>query len=209
MKLGVRRLALAAVPVLTLSGIAGCSMSEQTQRWYTPTDGVNAEAGDIGLRNVQVVSDGEGRATLIATLANAGGESDELTEVLIGDVPAELSGDTLEIPARGTAVVGPDNDRVDGLGVEAEPGRTVAVEFRFGSAPRTTVRALVRPAEDDLAEALPDNPGREEDEPDAGDDAGPTDAPTQGEAGPTDEPADGGEPTDEAAPTDGATPADE
>ncbi|TDE10431.1 hypothetical protein [Jiangella asiatica] len=202
MKLGVRRLALAAVPVLALSGVAGCSIQEQTQRWYTATDGVNANAGDIGLRNVQVVSDGEGRATLIATFANSGDEADELTEVLIGDVPAELSAG-LEIPAGGTAVVGPDGDRVDGQDVEAEPGRTVTVEFRFGSAPRTTVQAIVVPAEDDYADALSESGPTGEETPT--DDATPTDEPT-GDAGATDGTEPTSEATGEAEPTDGAEP---
>ena len=44
--------ALAAICVLALV-LTGCgSIRTQTQQWYTPADGVNAEAGDIALRNV-------------------------------------------------------------------------------------------------------------------------------------------------------------
>lgn len=176
MKVAVRRLVLAAAPALVL-GAAGCSIHEQTQRWYPADNGVNAEAGDIGLRNVQVVSDGEGTATVIATLTNRGSSDDELVEVAIGGVAAELAGGPVVLPVRGVAGLGPDADRVDGFDVEAVPGYTVSVEFRFDNAPRTTVQALVRPTEGAYAEALPDVPAAE-----------PTDQPAD-EATETTEPA--------------------
>lgn len=164
MKVAVRRLVLAAAPVLML-GVAGCSIHEQTQRWYSADNGVNADAGDIGLRNVQVVSDGGGTATVVATLTNRGGSDDELVEVIIGDVTADLADGPVQLPVSGVADLGPDGDRVDGFEVEADPGHTVTVEFRFDNAPRTTVHALVRPAEGAYAEALPAEPVRETEEP--------------------------------------------
>ncbi|SDU43211.1 PT domain-containing protein [Jiangella alkaliphila] len=186
MKVAVRRLVLAAAPVLVM-GVAGCSIHEQTQRWYSADNGVNADAGDIGLRNVQVVSDGGGTATVIATLTNRGGSDDELVEVIIGDVTADLADGPVQLPVSGVADLGPDADRVDGFDVEADPGHTVTVEFRFDSAPRTTVHALVRPAEGAYAEALPAEPVRETEEPgdeptgDATDQ--PTDEPTEAPTG--------------------------
>ncbi|TDD66125.1 hypothetical protein E1262_23180 [Jiangella aurantiaca] len=192
MKVAVRRLVLVAAPVLVL-GVAGCSIHEQTQRWYSADNGVNAEAGDIGLRNVQVVSDGDGTATVIATLTNRGNSDDELVEVVIGDVTADLADGPVELPVSGIADIGPDADRVDGFDVEADPGHTVTVEFRFDRAPRTTVHALVRPAEGPYAEALPAEPAETPaDEPTAE----ATEAPT-GE--PTGQPAE--EPTGTETPT--------
>ncbi|MBB5786620.1 hypothetical protein [Jiangella mangrovi] len=182
MKVAVRRLLVAVVPVLLL-GAAGCSIHEQTQRWYPADNGVNTEAGDIGLRNVQVISDGEGTATVVATLTNRGTSEDELVEVRIGDVTADLADGPVEIPVSGIADIGPEADRVDGFDVEADPGHTVTVEFRFGAAPRTTVHALVRPAEGQYAEALPAEPRR------------PAETPDEDQQG--DEGQQGDEPTDE------------
>lgn len=196
MKVAVRRLVLAAVPVMVL-GVAGCSIHEQTQRWYPADNGVNTEAGEIGLRNVQVISDGEGTATVVATLTNRGDAEDELVEVRIGDVAADLADGPVQIPVSGVTDVGPNGERVDGFDVEADPGHTVTIEFRFGAAPRTTVHALVRPAEGLYAEALPAEPARPSETP--GDDA-PTDEPADEPAdGPTDEPTGqaADEPTDE------------
>lgn len=170
MKVAVRRLVLAAVPVVVL-GVAGCSIHEQTQRWYPADNGVNVDAGEIGLRNVQVIADGEGTATVVATLTNRGDAEDELVEVLIGGVAADLADGPVEIPVGDVADLGPDADRVDGFDVEANPGHTVSVEFRFGAAPRTTVQALVRPAEGAYAEALPAEPSRPSETPGDGEGA--------------------------------------
>ncbi|WP_146605029.1 PT domain-containing protein [Jiangella anatolica] len=196
MKVAVRRLVLVAAPALVL-GVAGCGIHEQTQRWYPADNGVNAEAGDVGLRNIQVVSDGEGTATLVGTLTNRGGSDDELVEVIIGDVTGELADGPLDLPVSGVTHLGPDADRVDAFDVDATPGRTVSVEFRFENAPRTTVRALVRPAEGHYAEALPAQPAEEQAD-EATDE--PADEPT-GE--PTDQPAEEptGEPTETETPS--------
>lgn len=154
MKLAVRHRLLAVAPVLALA-VAGCGdMQEQTQRWYPPANGVNGEAGDIGLRNVVVVADDDGRATLVAALSNRGDESDQLIDVLVADTAADLTGQ-LEIPADGFANISPETNRVDVTEADITPGRTVHVEFHFANAPRTEVEALVLPAEGDYADALP------------------------------------------------------
>ena len=143
MKSAVRRRALVALPVLAL-GLAGCSMHEQTQGWYDATDGVSVDAGDIGIRDVVVVADDEGRSTVLATFANAGG-ADELVEVVVGDVSAEPSDGPLEIRRDGYAKLGPEGHRVDFADAGTVPGSTIEVEFRFADAPRASVEALVQP----------------------------------------------------------------
>lgn len=161
MNSAVRRRALVAAPIVAL-GVAGCGIHEQTQIWYPPANGTNAEAGDIGLRNVLVISDGEGQATVLASLSNDSEADDELTAVAVGDAVVEPAGGTVEIPADGYATIGPDTERVDLQNVDTVPGRMVEVEFRFGSAPRVTVDALVEEAEGMYADALPDEPGSTE-----------------------------------------------
>jgi hypothetical protein len=146
--------ALAAICVLALV-LTGCgSIRTQTQQWYTPADGVNAEAGDIALRNVLVVATESGDAsTVLATFANRG-EEDHLVEVRVGDTTATPTGGDLTIPANGYATLGPGGTRVDVEGADTVPGTFVELEFLFESAPRTTVDALVKPAEGDYEDVL-------------------------------------------------------
>ena len=145
--------ALAAVCVLALV-LTGCGSRTQTQQWYTPADGVSAEAGDIAVRNVLVVATESGNAsTVLATFANRGDE-DHLVEVRVGDATATPTGGDLTIPANGFATLGPGETRVDVDGADTVPGTFVEVEFLFESAPRTTVDALVQPADGDYEDAL-------------------------------------------------------
>jgi len=145
--------ALAAVCMLALV-LTGCGIRTQTQQWYTPADGVSAEAGDIAVRNVLVVATDSGDAsTLLATFANRGDE-DQLIEVRVGDATATPDGGDLTIPANGYAALGPEGTRVDVEDADTVPGTFVEVEFLFERAPRTTVEALVQAAEGDYEDAL-------------------------------------------------------
>lgn len=195
MKLAVRRLVLAVVPALAV-GVAGCGMNEQTQRWYAADNGVNAEAGQIGLRNVLVVADDEGQATVIATFSNRSDQADELVEIVVGDAATEPVDGVVEIPAAGYASVGPDTNRVDVDGADIATGLTAQVEFRFAGAPRTTVEALVVANEGTYADALPAEPREEPADDEAADDEAADDA------APDDDAADD-EATDDGAPDDG------
>ncbi|PSL02480.1 hypothetical protein CLV30_110133 [Haloactinopolyspora alba] len=154
MKSAALRRALVAVPLIALS-VAGCSIHEQTQGWYAPANGVNADAGQVGLRNVLVVAGSGGRATVLAALSNEGTTADALVGVSVGDTQAELEGGAIEIPSNGHATVGPSAHRADVQSVDAVPGRMIEVEFRFERAPRVTVDALVETAEGMYADALP------------------------------------------------------
>lgn len=142
MKTALRRGMLAAVPVVAI-GLTGCSMLEGTQQWYDATDGVSVDAGDVGVRDIVVVTDGEGRATVLATFANRG-DDDQLVEVVVGGVSATPADGALDLPGGGYARVGPDDTRIDLDAVDATPGLGVDVEFRFADAERASVEALVK-----------------------------------------------------------------
>jgi hypothetical protein len=148
--------ALVTIAGLTLAA-AGCAgVRAQTQVWYEPADGVSTEAGDIGVRNVLLVADEDGRvATVIATFANTGPE-DELVEVRVGDRIATPTTGPVEIPEGGYARLGPDQVRVDVFRADVQPGEFVDVEFVFRDAPRAEVQALVQPAEGEYETALDD-----------------------------------------------------
>ncbi|WP_298332447.1 hypothetical protein [Haloactinopolyspora sp.] len=165
MKFAVRRRVLVAVPVAVALGLAGCSIHEQTQGWYEPANGVSTETDDLLLRNVLVVADDTGRATLIASVSNEGADDDELVEVVVGDATAQPAEGPIEIPSNGYATIGPDAERIDFDDTDAEPGHTIDVEFRFARSSRASVEALVMEAKGDFADALPEEqatPGLQE-----------------------------------------------
>jgi hypothetical protein len=165
-KLAATRPAALTALLLLVLGLTGCasenSIRLQTQDFYTAGDGVNGQAGDIAIRNLLLVADGEAAdaqtpvpATVLATFANPTGEPDRLLEVRVGESVAQPEGEGLEIPARGYASLGPEENR---LQIEADgvvPGRFVLVSLVFESAPETTLRALVQRAEGWYADAAP------------------------------------------------------
>jgi hypothetical protein len=160
-----RPAALTALLLLVL-GLTGCasenSIRLQTQDFYTAGDGVNGQAGDIAIRNLLLVADEEAAdaqtpvpATVLATFANPTSEPDRLLEVRVGESVAQPEGGGLEIPARGYASLGLEENR---LQIEADgiiPGRFVLVTLVFESAPEATLRALVQRAEGWYADAAP------------------------------------------------------
>ncbi len=149
-----RLVVLASVLLVGLVAVGCGDVREQTQFSSDRTQGVSATAGDITIRNALLVADDTGeQATVLAMFANRG-DVDELVSVRVGDQTAEPEGGPLEIPARGTASIGPDHTRVDVMGVGVEPGRRVEMEFIFANGPRATANVLVQPAEGIYANAL-------------------------------------------------------
>ncbi|WP_129669939.1 hypothetical protein [Phytoactinopolyspora endophytica] len=203
----LRRLVLASAPALVLM-LAGCEMHEQTQGWYPRYDGVTAEAGEIGLRNVVVIAAPSGQATVLTSFANRGA-ADDLLEVRIAEVTAEPTDGPLAIPQNGYAALGPESLQVALDGVDLVPGQLVEVEFRFEDAPRTTVDAIVKEPEGRYANVTLTEPEELETEEPAGNgsDDGGTSGDDGEDSGETDE-ADTDEPSDDE-PSDDETPDDE
>ena len=69
----IRAVAAAALAVALSAGLAGCNMisPQRTTMKYDASDGVSVELGDIALRNVLLITDGEGKqANLVYTAVN-------------------------------------------------------------------------------------------------------------------------------------------
>lgn len=135
-----RRASIGAIGCVVV--LAGCSDGRATAR-LDLTDGVSAEAGDIGIRNVVIVSDGAGRATLLASFVNRG-DDDDLVAAVVDGVDASAGEWPLDLPAGRLVVVGPGATRVDVAELASVPGENAEVTFRFGDGPRASVSALVR-----------------------------------------------------------------
>ena len=115
----VRRAAATGVIALAMLGTAGCSaVNEQaTTREYSPSDGIVENIGDLQLRNILVVSNGNGEpGRLIGTFVNDSADSQSFSLAVGGST---LSWD---LPAGGKVVL------------EDEPNETVSVvEVEAGS----------------------------------------------------------------------------
>lgn len=94
--------------------LGGCSFTSRdlTLEPYAPSDGLQADLGDVLVRNVLVVSEGDGEpGVLSATLANRGDE-DRTLLVQVGESTAEQPAPVtqVDVPAQGTLVIGVEDE---------------------------------------------------------------------------------------------------
>lgn len=91
--------------------LSGCSFQAPNTaiQPYAPADGLQAELGDVLVRNMLVVSPGDGEAgLLIGALVNRGQE-DTTVEVQVGGTTGEV-----DVPAGASVALGLEQDRPDG-----------------------------------------------------------------------------------------------
>lgn len=151
----LRRIAASVVAVSALTLTSGCAMFNpvETNRAYVPADGVPADIGKLALRDLVLVSDGEGTAVLSGSAINTG--NDELTVQLTpqGQDGAAAGGSEIELGPREQV-----NLATKGLqfsGVEAKPGRLLPVAVQSSAGGTQIVRVPVLGATGPYATVTP------------------------------------------------------
>jgi hypothetical protein len=138
---------LLAVPVLSSCGV---SFDAQTDKVYTPADGVSNRDGTVDVLNALIVSDEPGKGRLIAGLANNDLQKDDA----LSDVSAASgsSGVTFDVPSSITIKAGQllqlaDDDStlisVTGDAESLKAGGFVRVTFTFDNADPVTLNVPV------------------------------------------------------------------
>jgi len=126
-----RSTAAAGVIALSLLGATGCSAvnDQATTTEYSPSDGIIQDIGDLELRNILVVSDGDGEpGRLLGTVLN------DSTEPVNFELSVGGSNLTWNIPAGGK-VVYDDAPQAEVLveSVNVVPGTGIRAEATAGS----------------------------------------------------------------------------
>lgn len=135
---------LAATAVILL-GTTGCTFGAEIANLepYDPSDGVSADVGDLGLRNILLIANEEGEANLVMTVVNDSGEDVSLN-VQYDDGEARTTS-SLSIPGF------PERTRIgdvpeDGVIVSASEliaGGLYPVYFEYGDVPGELVMVPV------------------------------------------------------------------
>jgi hypothetical protein len=145
-----RTVALAAALLLSVPALAACE-EPQTNKVYTPGQGVNSRNGQVDVLGALVVSDGKDGGRLIAALTNENRtEADELTGVTPaeGDATIKVGSGKTEIPAGGSLQLA-DDDAAKVLVKGVTIGGFVRVTFEFRNADSATVDVpVVQPGGD-------------------------------------------------------------
>jgi hypothetical protein len=129
-----------AVTAMATLALAGCQFvtPQQTARSYTPSDGVNGDAGDIQVRNAFVIDGTGDTASVIGVLANTSQAQTSVTLQWTGTGGPQTR--SLQVPAGGLLSMSTDPTKVDASvpgdssavvldGVDATPGSLLRVTF--------------------------------------------------------------------------------
>lgn len=128
----LRALATTTLAAALLVGTAGCGvlLEPATLQSYSPSDGVNAETGDVSVRNALLVANSSGDGALVMTLVNSGDSLVFVNVELRGDV--NLSASVAAYPGLNKVGIADDNPLVfTNAGVVA--GTYAEVYFQYGN----------------------------------------------------------------------------
>jgi len=145
------RALVAAVFVVPLLAACGTNFGAQTDKVYTPADGVSNRDGMVDVLNALVVSDTPGSGRLIGGLANNDTSTDDQLTGVAGagnsqGLTVSLAGGDTTIPAGGLLqLANPDaaNVQVEGDPSELYAGAFARVTFSFEHADPVTVNVPV------------------------------------------------------------------
>jgi len=128
----LRAFATTALAATLLVGTAGCGLllEPATLQSYSPSDGINADVGDVGVRNALLIANTSGDGALVMTLVNS---SDTLVFVnveLRGSVT--LSASVAAYPGINKIGIADDNPLVF-TNAEVFAGTYSEVYFQYGN----------------------------------------------------------------------------
>lgn len=127
----IRALAATAVASALLLGTAGCGVVVETAtlKHYEPSDGVSANVGDLAIRNLLVITNDVGDASLVGTIVNDGSSLEFVTLEVRGT--ATLTAESGAYPGITTFGAATGNPVIlNGVGVVA--GEYVDVYVQYG-----------------------------------------------------------------------------
>lgn len=143
----MKRLAPAVAALVVLSGCAA-GPNAVTLKQYTPTDGNQVTSGSLKIRNLLIVAQQDGSASLIGTVINTSDVTDTLMGITVNGQPVEISAESLEIPRSTPLVFGGESATAAGVlplsGIKA--GQFADVQLTFAKAGLLETSALVRAA---------------------------------------------------------------
>ena len=126
-----RALATSALAAALLLGTAGCGIfvDAATLKPYSASDGLNVNVGDLQLRNVLVITDESGDASLVFTVVNNTTNVQYLTVQFRTDTPVDLT----VVANEGITKVGlADDNPAIATGTALDAGQYVDIYFQYG-----------------------------------------------------------------------------
>ena len=129
--MNIRALATTAIAATLLLGTAGCGIfvDTATLKPYSASDGLNVNVGDLQLRNLLVITDESGDASLVGTVVNDTTNVQYLSVEFRTDTPFDLT----VVANEGITKVGlADDNPAIATGTALKAGQYVEIYFQYG-----------------------------------------------------------------------------
>ena len=129
--MNIRALATTTLAATLLLGTAGCGIfvDTATLNLYSASDGLNVDVGGLQLRNVLVITDESGDASLVFTIVNDTTNVQYLIVELRTDTPVDLT----IVANEGLTKVGlADGNPAIATGTALKAGQYVDIYFQYG-----------------------------------------------------------------------------
>lgn len=141
-----RHLALIAAMLLTSIGLTGCAAggNAPTRLIKQVTDGVEADAGDLKIRNMKIVALPDGTGTVVGFIVNHGEAVDQLVGITVNGQRAELQSEVLLFQNKPMIFEGDSANAKAKVAVLGEkPGYRVPIALYFAKGGKVELDALV------------------------------------------------------------------
>ena len=136
--MNIRALATTTLAATLLLGTAGCGIfvDAATLNPYSASDGLNLDVGGLQLRNVLVITDESGDASLVFTIVNDTTNVQYLTVELRTETPVDLT----IVANEGLTKVGlADGNPAIATGTALKAGQYVDIYFQYGGEDGVTI----------------------------------------------------------------------
>lgn len=139
---------LSGASLLSLSACAA-GRGAATSQLRQVTDGIEADSGDVKVRNFLLVTQPDGSAAIVGTIVNQGSTSDAITGITVGGIAATLTG-SLNLDQNVPVHFAGDSANAAGTipGLKATAGSRVDATITFAHATPVNVNPIVRDKSD-------------------------------------------------------------
>lgn len=137
--------AIVGASILLLSACGASGPGAPTRNNKQVSDGAQTNTGSIAVRDIELVAQPDGSATLIGTFINETSTPDALTGITVNGVPVTLSATSYPLLLDKPVIFGGQSANATGsvpkLG--SSVGTRIPVVITFQSAPSVTLSALI------------------------------------------------------------------
>ena len=139
------RFALLLASLILLTG-CGAGPNAPTRLITQVTDGVEKMVGDVKLLHVLLVKQSDGSAVLVGTIINNGESADQITNMTVNGIPAQISPAALEVTPNRPLIFSGETANALAVfpGITVKPGRHVTLEVTLRNAGSVKLETLVR-----------------------------------------------------------------